>query len=497
MYDRAMQERHKGSSASSPGGSPSDYSPTRRTAVVLVGEGTSIAYLVGALKALLDAGVRVDLMVGKGVGAIVAAFGAIQAGEKLWSRPGLLGSITRERPWRLRAPYLATLICLAGAFGVFISPAILGILLLITLPLLAAARIIAPSAVDGFQNGVQERIVGFSSQLDPIYLRAMAFPIALLFALLLIRWVLPRFFRRGEPGRGLARFFGEGIIDLAPFTNVLERGLWEAVRGASVEPRPPQRKQIGQRYRDLLSSSFGQLDYCELIFYALDVNVGQEVPFVLLKDRWLSRMRARGPSQGAVAAEPTDLAGDAAPLLFDALVASVSPPSLVPSVPLRLPLEGRHGGEVHRFSSSLLAGHSAVNDAVAAGAQQIIYISGAPASGDPRAGGFQRLADAAVRQTLENDLQWGNSVTSRPGLFVVRPDKARLGTFEFAGRSLYGEERLEMSALAAHGERDMTRMFIQPLVGQIGRSREAVSHHEAGEEHHSEKEPWGKGPDQL
>ncbi|MCP5117284.1 MAG: hypothetical protein GY953_41195, partial [bacterium] len=87
------------------------FSPTLRTAVVLVGEGTSAAYLAGALKALREAGVRFDLLVGKGVGAIVAAFGAIQAGDKLYGRAGLLGSLAKRAPWKLRAPYRAALIC--------------------------------------------------------------------------------------------------------------------------------------------------------------------------------------------------------------------------------------------------------------------------------------------------------------------------------------------------------------------------------------------------
>jgi hypothetical protein len=247
-----------------------------------------------------------------------------------------------------------------------------------------------------------------------------------------------------------------------------------------------------------LSSSLGQLGYCELVFYALDLLSGQEIPFVLLKERWLSRVETRGPGKGAVSAEPLDLAGDAGPLFFDALMASVSPPSMVPSVSLRLPLEGRYGGEVHRFASSLLAGQSAVSDVVAAGAQQIIYVSGAPATGDPRAAALERLTDAAVRQALENDLRAGESSPTRPALFIVRPDKTRLGTFEFSGRSVYGEERLGMAALAAHGERDMMRMFIQPLVGASGRSKEnAEVVRGNGERSRSEGESWTKGPKEL
>lgn len=453
-----------------PGASRHDYSPTRRTAVLLVGEGTSVAYQVGALKALMDAGVRIDLLVGKGAGALVAAFGAVQAGEKLWGRSGLVEIFSGKRPWRWRSPYLAVLVCLAVAFGVFVSPALLGILLLFTLPLLAAARIVAPAVVDRFFEAVQEHVVAVATQLDPIYLRAMAFPVACLFALLLVGWVAPSVLARQARGRGIGRLLGEGVIDLSPLEKELERNLWEAVRGASIEPRPPRRRDMGLRYRELLSSSLGQLGYCELIFYALDLESGQEVPFVLLKERWLSRLRVRGPGEGAVATEPVDLAGDGGTLFFDALMASLTPPALAPSVLLRLPLEGRFGGEIHRFASSVLAGQSAVSDALAAGAQQIIYVSGAPATGDSRLGPLERLADAVVRQALENDLRAGERDPTKPALFIVRPDKPWLGTFEFFSGSVYGEERPGMTALVARGERDMTRMFIQPLVGETRRA---------------------------
>jgi hypothetical protein len=265
-----------------------------------------------------------------------------------------------------------------------------------------------------------------------------------------------------------------------------------------VEPKPSDKKDIGLRYRDLLSASLGQHGFCELIFYTLDVDTGQEVPFVLLKERWLSRMSSRGPGQGAVVAEPMDLAGDASSLLVDALTASLSQAPLVPSVPLRLPLRGRYGGEVHRFASSILTGQSAVSDAVAAGAQQIIYVSGAPASADPRAGTLEKVTEAAVRQMLEADLRWAGQNSAGPALFVVRPDKSRLGTFEFSGRSLSDGDRLELSALAAHGERDMTRMFIRPMVGEIGRSvKEPESEPPSPEKPVNNKEHWADGPKEL
>ncbi len=51
-----------------------EYSPKRRTALVLSGTGTSGAYHAGVLKALDESGVKIDLVVGSGVGAIAAVF---------------------------------------------------------------------------------------------------------------------------------------------------------------------------------------------------------------------------------------------------------------------------------------------------------------------------------------------------------------------------------------------------------------------------------------
>src|SRR5439155_16945246 len=51
-----------------------EYSPKRRTALVLAGSGTSGAYHAGVLKALDESGVKLDLVVGSGAGAVAAAF---------------------------------------------------------------------------------------------------------------------------------------------------------------------------------------------------------------------------------------------------------------------------------------------------------------------------------------------------------------------------------------------------------------------------------------
>ncbi|MEE9180757.1 MAG: hypothetical protein V3U22_07665, partial [Vicinamibacteria bacterium] len=125
-----LPESHLPSSAGAGGGIQA-YNPSRRTALVLIGEGTSAAYLAGAVKALEQAGVRIDLILGKGVGALVAAFGAIQSSNKLLGEGGLFSSVQDTGTWRLRTPYRLAVICLTAAFAVFVSPALLAVLLLL------------------------------------------------------------------------------------------------------------------------------------------------------------------------------------------------------------------------------------------------------------------------------------------------------------------------------------------------------------------------------
>ena len=65
------------------------YSTRLRTALVLTGIGTAGAYHAGVLRALHEAGVRVDLVAGRGVGALGALFAAIDGGARLWDPGGL------------------------------------------------------------------------------------------------------------------------------------------------------------------------------------------------------------------------------------------------------------------------------------------------------------------------------------------------------------------------------------------------------------------------
>src|SRR5436190_12812822 len=65
------------------------YSPKLRTALVLIGTGTAGAYHAGVLRALHEAGVKLDVVAGRGIGVVGALFAAIDGVQRLWEDNGL------------------------------------------------------------------------------------------------------------------------------------------------------------------------------------------------------------------------------------------------------------------------------------------------------------------------------------------------------------------------------------------------------------------------
>src|SRR5437870_13072399 len=64
------------------------YAPRRRTALVLSGAGTAGAYHAGVLRALHEAGVKIDVVAGRGMGVVSALFAAVDGAQRLWDDNG-------------------------------------------------------------------------------------------------------------------------------------------------------------------------------------------------------------------------------------------------------------------------------------------------------------------------------------------------------------------------------------------------------------------------
>ncbi len=81
----------------------SPYSPERRTALVLCGTGAHGAYHAGVLRALHEAGVKIDVVAGQGIGAGGAALAAIGGGGAPVGGHGHLALAAREIALRVEA----------------------------------------------------------------------------------------------------------------------------------------------------------------------------------------------------------------------------------------------------------------------------------------------------------------------------------------------------------------------------------------------------------
>ena len=79
------------------------YSPQHRTALLLTGTGTAGAYHAGVLRALHEAGVKLDIVAGRGVGVIGALFAAVDGAQRLWDEKGFwrADGIDRLYEWRI------------------------------------------------------------------------------------------------------------------------------------------------------------------------------------------------------------------------------------------------------------------------------------------------------------------------------------------------------------------------------------------------------------
>src|SRR5260370_13786280 len=82
---------------------PTDlYSPHLRTALILTGTGTAGAYHAGVLRALHEAGVKLDVVAARGAGVVGALFAAVDGAERLWDEKGFWSAreVAQFYPWR-------------------------------------------------------------------------------------------------------------------------------------------------------------------------------------------------------------------------------------------------------------------------------------------------------------------------------------------------------------------------------------------------------------
>ena len=450
-----------------------EYSPKRRTALVMSGSGTSGAYHAGVLKALDESGVKVDLVVGSGVGALAAAFAAASGGAKLYGADGFWAGVSWDALYRLRPAARLAILLLACSFGVFLLPVVLALAAGLLFPLVLIFDLVSP----GWAGRASALLLIAPSALRAPYLAALALPIFFLCAAGLLAlgrlWLTHR------------RRLGETFEWLLPGRRRLLEALWEIARGPAISSRAPSEAELGRRYVALLGENLGQPGFRELIVRAADLETGSPLPFVVLGDEHraaFTAARARGPRsrlEGLPGAVDLRAPGYDA-LAFDAVMTGLLAPGVTPVRRVSFPRGGLFAGESHRLTESGLAGGCGLAEAIAAGAEQVLVVTAAPEEAQPpaRRRGARALADGVLatleRQAVEVDLRSTERINRMVetlghrsiALYVVRPERRLLSPLDLDGSEDPATEvRTTPADLVELGYRDAYRLFVEPVVG--------------------------------
>ncbi len=459
---------------------PALYSPERRTALVLTGTGVDGAYHAGALRALTEAGVRLDVVAGRGVGAAGALFAAIDGGSRLWEPTGLWRSrgVRKLYSWR---PALRRL-----ALGLTACA-----LLLAVPPLLLAAgaavyqvAVVADAVGGGAGARLAEqwetaRAAAFSPAGLPTRLpQLVAAVLAVLTVLTLASaWRA----RRAQPRRDVRGRLWWTLLG-APLTSAgavdyFIGGLWDLLRGGAAVKRPG-RADLSRRYAELLAENLGQPGFRELLIVVHDLDARQDLVFALLARDWRRPFFLRRQTTGLDrrSAEAVDLAGAARDHTLDAVASALSLPVATDPELVSFAAESYWRGETHRLTDRPGGLLRVLEEVASAGVRQVVLVTATEELGGPhelsrrrtapraRLGGYLASAEgAALRDALGAAAGWFDA------LFVIRPAHNPVAPLDTDGAYDERSDRVQaVSELVDRGYEDAYRQFIDPVVGASG-----------------------------
>jgi hypothetical protein len=457
------------------------YSTRLRTALVLTGSGTAGAYQAGVLRALHEAGIRIDLVAGRGVGAASAMFAAMDGGARLWDENGLWRTAAARRYYRWRRSLRVAGWALAACGAILLLPvavlivaaAIALIGMVLTFVGLGRAGAVVTAA---YASWTQEL---FSPGALPTYVPRLAVLAALVavaaaFASIVLPLVSSAARRRAAYGLA-GRVLG-GPLTSSDLLASCTSELWNLIRGAA-PLTPPPAAELSRRYAELVAENLGQPGFRELLLTAHDMDARRDLVFALLAPAHRARFFSRPGADGAMrAAEAFDLAGVAREHALDALAGALALPLGAEPHLLAFAPEGPWKGEAHRLCDRPGALARVFEEVAAAGAEQVIVATALPPQGRPHelssergdlrghaAESLSAFEAAGLRDVLE---QWSGRFA---GLFVVRPTHNPLGPLDFGG--VYDERsdrNHTLGELVDRGYEDAYRQFIEPVVAASG-----------------------------
>ena len=448
---------------------------------MLTGTGTAGAYHAGVLRAVQEAGVKIDIVAGRGIGVVGAMFAAIDGSAHLWDASGAWRSAHAAGLYRWRASLRAS----GWTLGIALFA------LLLPLAVLVGAALVYPVAfllrLVGLEAGVSivsvyVRLVGavFEPAMLPVYLpRFVTVVLLVLLATLMATTAVSTLrarTRRRSRGALWWQFLG-APLNASRAVDWFTGGLWQVMRGAARIVRPPA-SDLAERYSELLADNVGQPGFRELIVLVHDIDARRDLVCALLAEQhqrafFLQRLGSEGEQRNL---ETMDLGRQDRRHAMDILAAGLSLPVATEPHLAQFAANSHWRGETHRLCDRPDATARLLEEVANAGAEQVILVTAlneppgphtlATGRRDLRGRAGEHLS--AIETSAVRD-----AIVSRGGLFQVlfeiRPTHNPLGPFDFEG--CYDERsdrRQTLAELVDRGYEDGSRQFVDSVVGASG-----------------------------
>jgi hypothetical protein len=429
------------------------YSPSRRTALVLCGTGAHGAYHAGVLRALQEAGVKVDVVAGQGIGAAGAMLAAIDGSARLWEPAG----IWRSPESRFFYSWTYETQVVWWAFGV-----------------LVAALLVSPAVA---LAGAPPTLVTSVAQIVATIAAASGAVIATMISV--ARWR-----RKGKRRATGSPWWGVSgaPLDATRAIRTFSQTVWQLIRGAARDTQPPA--NAGRRYAELLAEGVGQPGFRELMVIATDLDGRGDVVAAMLREPYRRDFIAPRPGRER-RAEALDLSGAGREHALDIMAAALTPPVGAEPRLVTFASDGYWRGETHRLCDRPGAVVRLFDELAAAGVSQLVVVTAVPTSFAPhrlriprldlrsRVGEFIAAAESAA---LEDAV--GLARLRFDSCYVIRPSHNPVGPFDVSGAYDEASDRRHSTAeLLEQGYEDAYQQFIEPIVGASGEHlTRAVSH---------------------
>lgn len=456
------------------------YSPERRTALLFTGTGADGAYHAGALRALQEAGVKIDVVCGRGVGALAAVLAAVDGGSQLWEAAGFWRSAAVPAMYRWRWPFTVLSWLLRSLLTILAVPAAVILFAVAVYPVALLLGMAGLEAGATFAEGfVSFMGRAFMPAALPTWVPRLAALLATLAIATLgvgtwLAWLRTPLHRRSAGNRMWA-LLGSPVDGGGAVGRAID-AVWRLLKGGAAI-RVPEAGDLSRRYAELLAENLGQPGFRELLLVAHDLDAGRDLVFGLVRDPYRRMLfPTPGGMTAARRAEAHDLSSGTQAFLADVLAAALTLPGVSDARLVKFAAESYWRGETHRLSDRPSSVGRLLEEAAAAGAEQVVIVAAAPEPPGPhelrppRLDGMGRIgeqiasAETAALSDAVRHLQHRFQ-----GLYLIRPSHNPIRPLDLRGAYDEKSDRVQsLDELMERGYEDTYRQFIEPCLGASG-----------------------------